>query len=390
MHNRYPKLYHCAAFDFAQKQPRPIVRFQRSGWTNSAPCSTVVWGGDNTTVWGYDGLSSAVKDALDMGMSGISRWGSDIGGFHTLSDQKPLTPELLARWIEFGAASAVMRTKSEGFAVPSYTRPQIWDPGTLPIWRRYAKLHTQLYPYLAAADAQYRGSGMPTMRALALQWPDDARAAGRDDEYLFGPDLLAAPVLEPGASEREAYLPAGRWLDFWRSVAFDERSGGVSLTKPAPLEGSRSVTVPAPLDQLPLFVRAGAVLPLLAPDVATLSDYGSDPSIVHLRDRANVLRLLAWPSGRSSASFYDNERIFSVLRGRRWSLSITGSRRRAYELQAALPFRPCALSVGRRRLKRSAWSYASAKQVLSVVFATTRGRLVVASCSGRRERRVTS
>jgi alpha-glucosidase (family GH31 glycosyl hydrolase) len=373
MHNRYPRLFHCAAYDFAQRQARPIVRFQRSGWTNTAPCATVVWGGDNTTVWGYDGLQSAVREALSMGLSGVARWGSDIGGFHTLDDDR-LTPELLARWIEFGSVSAVMRTKSEGFAVPSYTRPQIWDPDLLPIWRRYAKLHTQLYPYLAAADGDYRATGMPIMRALALQWPDDARAAGRDDEFLLGGDLLAAPVLEPETTARNLYLPPGRWIA--DPLAFDARTGAFHLRDGKPLDGGRSVDARAPLDTLPLFARAGAIIPLLSPDVDTLSDYGSDPGIVHLRDRANVLRLLAYPSGRSAATFYDDGRVFSVLRRKTWSLSVSGARRRTYEVEAALPFKPCALGVGRKRVR--GWSYAGG--VLRAAFATTRGRLVVTDC----------
>ena len=104
------------------------MRFQRSGWTGAARCAQVVWGGDPTTTWGFDGLSSAVKQALSIGMSGVSRWGSDIGGYDTLGNNPQLTPELLKRWIEFGAVSGVMRTKLSGIAIPSYTRPQIFDP----------------------------------------------------------------------------------------------------------------------------------------------------------------------------------------------------------------------------------------------------------------------
>ena len=106
-----------------------------------------------------------------MGLSGISRWGSDIGGFFALGNNK-LTPELLKRWIEVGAVSGIMRTEANGVAVPSRDRPQIDDPDVLPVWRRWAKLRTQLYPYLAAADAQYRRTGLPLMRHLSLTNPD--------------------------------------------------------------------------------------------------------------------------------------------------------------------------------------------------------------------------
>lgn len=89
MHNRYPTDYHCAVYDIAKRQPRPVARFNRSGWTGTAACSDIVWGGDNTTVWDYDGLSSAVKEALSMGLSGVSRWASDIGGYNTYGPMEP-------------------------------------------------------------------------------------------------------------------------------------------------------------------------------------------------------------------------------------------------------------------------------------------------------------
>ncbi|HEX8075675.1 MAG TPA: TIM-barrel domain-containing protein, partial [Thermoleophilaceae bacterium] len=228
MHNLYPTLYHRAAHEMSRAAPRPLARFNRSGWTGTARESQIVWGGDPTTGWGFDGLASSVTNGLTMGLSGVSVWGSDIGGFFSLG-RNELTPELLTRWIEFGAASGVMRTEANGFAIPDKDRAQIFDPAVLPVWRRYAKLRTQLYPYLAAADAEYQRSGMPVMRHLALAFPRDAAAGRRDDEYMFGPHLLAAPVVEPGATTRRAYVPRGRWIDLWRSASVDPRGGALTL-----------------------------------------------------------------------------------------------------------------------------------------------------------------
>ncbi len=132
-----------------------MVRFQRSGWTGAAPCAQVVWGGDPTTAWGFDGLRSAVTQALNMGLSGVSVWGSDIGGFFAIGDNS-LTPELLTRWVQFGAVSGVMRNQANGVAMPSKARPQPIDPDQIGNWRRYSKLRTQLYPYLVAAQRAYR------------------------------------------------------------------------------------------------------------------------------------------------------------------------------------------------------------------------------------------
>src|SRR5262249_41935364 len=186
-----------------------------------------------------------------------------------------------------------------GTAIPAYQRPQVEDAGQIGNWRRYTKLRTQLYPYIAAADREYRRSGLPIMRHLVLAYPDDAVAAGRDDEFLFGPDLLVAPVLTPGATTREAYLPAGAWIDFWRAVEFSPTDGGFVL-RAAEVLGGGLRTVPAPLEELPLLVRAGAVLAMLPPDVDTLTDYGAGaPGLVRLADRQQSLGLLAFPRGTS-------------------------------------------------------------------------------------------
>ena len=376
MHNRYPLLYHRAARAYARIAPRPLARFNRSGWTGAARESQIVWGGDPTTGWGFDGLRSAVFGGLTMGLSGVSLWGSDIGGFFSLGENQ-LTPELLIRWIEMGMASGVMRTEANGFDLPPHDRAQILDPGVLPVWRRYAKLRTQLYPYLAAADARYQRDGMPIMRHLALAFPRDPRATARDDEYMFGPDLLAAPVLEPDARARSLYLPRGPWVDLWRSASV-RADGGLRLARARVLAGRRAVTLPAPLAQLPLLVRAGTVLPLLPADVDTLAGYGHARGLVHLRDRRGRLQVLAWPRGRSSGPG-----LRSIEGRRRWTLRVRAPRVTSYRVQAALgalksPFRPCAVSVGGRPL--SSWHYDAKTRVLTARFSARSGRLVAEHC----------
>ncbi len=379
-HNPYPTHYHCAAFDAAASAGRPIVRFQRSGYLGSAPCATVVWGGDPTVTWDFDGLRSAVHQALSMGLSGISTWGSDIGGFFALLDDE-LTPELLTRWVQFAAVSGVMRTEADGISVPDRDRPQVWDPDQIDNWRRYAKLHTQLYPYLAAADDRYQRTGMPLMRQLALEYPDDPTAAGRDDEFLFGPGILAAPVLEPGATERSLYLPKGRWVDLWRAVKYRESDGSLRLRRAKPMQGARDVTVPAPLTELPLLVRAGAVLPLLPANVDTLTDYPSD-STTSLADSQDSLSLLAFPRGKSSARMFAGEQLRSRERGKGWVLKVKGDRPRTYRLQASLKtlqnkFRPCGVSLDGKPLRNGAWDYERKQGRVNAKFTGRKLRLVV-------------
>jgi alpha-glucosidase (family GH31 glycosyl hydrolase) len=389
MHNLYPVQYHCAAQDFARNAERPLGRFIRSGFTGVAPCAQIVWGGDPTVGWGFDGLASAVTNGLTMGLSGISTWGSDIGGFFALG-ANALTPELLQRWVQFGAVSGVMRTQANGIALPAKPRPQVWDADQIGNWRRYAKLRTQLYPYIDAAATTYRRRGMPIMRQLALAYPNDRRAVGQDDEFLFGPDVLAAPVIEPGARERRLYLPRGRWIDLWRSADYGEDTGGLRLGNAKLLRGRRAATIPAPLDELPLLVRSGAVLPLLAPDVDTLASYGGgDDGLVRLRDRAGRLELLAFPRGHSVSRFYDDGRIASIERPGRWTLRIHGNRGRSYGLQASLgtlkrPLRPCRVLVDGRRLPGSGWDYRAGDELLTAQFSGAHAKLTAIGRGGGR------
>jgi alpha-glucosidase (family GH31 glycosyl hydrolase) len=378
LHDRYPTQYHCAAFAAA---PR-AARFVRSGWTGTARCAPIVWGGDPSVDWGFDGLRSVVTNGLTMGLSGVSTWGSDIGGFFALFENR-LSRELLIRWIELGAVSGVMRTEANGIRIPDSPRPQVWDPDVVSHWRRWAKLRTQLYPYLAAADREYRRTGLPIMRHLVLAYPRDRRAAAREDEFLFGPSLLAAPVLSPGAVRRGLYLPPGHWVDLWRSARYRERDGGLSLRRARVLRGGRSVKLPAPLDELPLLARAGTLLALLPPDVDTLAAYGDRAPAVSLDERRGRRVLLAFPRGHSSSRLEDGGVLRSRERPGEWSLTIHSQRRRRWTIEASLatlrtPLRPCTLTEHGGRVGR--WHFNRRTRVLRATFTTRRGTLVARGC----------
>ena len=151
-HNAYVAGYHRAANEYSRgRAPKPMLRFNRSGWRETAKYSEIVWGGDPSTGWGFDGLEGALRGGLTMGLSGVSLWGSDIGGFFALSLPQT-SPELLKRWIQMGFVSGVMRTQANGFALVPSPRAQIFDKDVLPVWTRYARLRTQLYPYLARSS----------------------------------------------------------------------------------------------------------------------------------------------------------------------------------------------------------------------------------------------
>src|SRR5262249_20215252 len=153
----------------------------------------------------------------------------------------------------------------------------------------------------------------------------------------FGPDLLAAPVLAPGVATRDVYLPSGTWIDLWRAVAYDSVSGGLTLAHATTASGAQRVSVPTPADELPPFVRAGALLPMLPADVDTLADYGAaDTDIVRLADRADQLELLAFPRGTSTAHGMPGDRIISVEDAGGWALTLHSRQTRTWRVQASL------------------------------------------------------
>jgi alpha-glucosidase len=389
-HNGYVRDYHCGAYEGTMDAGKPLARFVRSGWTGSPRCSPIVWGGDPTTGWDFDGLRSSINRALSMGTSGVGIWGSDIGGFFSIAlpvgaPPRVLTDEMFERWIAFGGMSVVMRSERSGVQVPEYDRPQPWDEDHQPTWRMYSKLHTQLYPYLQAAAERYYATGRPVMQHHVLTHPADAEATGRDDQYMFGPSILVAPVYTEGATDRELYLPEGTWVEWWRTVTYGDEGGTFSLGDAVLHEGAQSVTVGAPLNEIPMFVEAGGVIPMLSPDVFTLAEYGDDPEIIHASDRDDILHVLAFPRGETAGTFYDDGTWMSVEADGTWTLTLENDVERTIHLEASTktltqPFDVCGLTVDGTPLPEDDWSYNPDTGVLEATYTTTTAPLQTTPC----------
>jgi alpha-glucosidase (family GH31 glycosyl hydrolase) len=231
----------------AQSRGDDFLVIARGGYSGSAR-HAAQWAGDNVSLAGPAGLDQALNSLLSLSMSGFPWSGSDIGGYvGTRQDRSgdPVgvpTKGTYVRWAQLGALSPVMQT-----AIPAYE----FDAETVDVYRRYSELHTALAPYTAAAAEESRRSGTPIVRPLPFAFPDDPVAARTDDSYLYGPDLLVAPIHDSsvesgGPGARQVHLPAGEWADFWTGERFT---------------GPRTMAVVAPLDTLPLYVREGAQLP---------------------------------------------------------------------------------------------------------------------------------
>ena len=278
-----------------------------------------------------------------------------------------------------------MRTQANGFDLVPSERSQIFHDGVLPIWRRYAKLRTQMYPYLAAAQRVYDRTGLPMMRSLALMHPGDRRGAGLEDEYLFGPDLLVAPVVDEGARRRGVYLPRGRWVNFWRAVRYLKKSGGFALRGAKTLRGTAvddcAGAAGAAADVRARRRRAADASRGRRHAGGLWTRAGSGPPARPARadDAAGVPAREVQAGDRRRRG----RRVARVAR--RLDAGVGGRRVRRYSLQASLatlrrPFIPCAVSVNGDRLPRSEWSFSRKTKVLRVTFRMERGRVAAHRC----------
>jgi alpha-glucosidase/alpha-D-xyloside xylohydrolase len=242
---------------------RPYA-LHRNGYAGMQRYASFLWSGDVYSTW--ETLKTHVPIALNTALSGVPYWGTDIGGFVPTPE---FTAELYVRWFQFGAFCPLFRCHGrtwklrlpwgwntgepgpveignyDGAAIPDAS--QLHDARVEPICRKYLELRYRLLPYLYSTVHECATTGMPIMRALWLHFPDDPKAVACGDQYLWGRNILVAPVVEKGASTRGVYLPRGAWYDFWTN----ER-----------VEGGREISRAVDLETMPLYVREGSILPL--------------------------------------------------------------------------------------------------------------------------------
>jgi alpha-glucosidase (family GH31 glycosyl hydrolase) len=253
--------FYWDAYQMDRPNERPFA-LHRNGSAGMARYAAFLWSGDVSSMWLT--LKNQVPIGINTGLTGIPFWGTDIGGFVPTPE---FTGELYVRWFQFAAFCPLFRSHGRVWTlrlpwgwnqgaptgdVAAETRFTIPDAeyhnaAVEPICKKYLELRYRMMPYLYSAVRESTQSCIPVMRSLWLHYPNDAAAVARGDEYLWGRDILVAPVVEKGATERTLYLPKGAWYDFWTN---EKHEGGKEITRKVDLE------------TIPLYVRAGAIVPM--------------------------------------------------------------------------------------------------------------------------------
>lgn len=261
--NTYPVGYAKGFYDGLKAEGETeILSLVRCAWAGSQKYGVLTWSGDIYS--SFRSMREQLQAGLSMGMAGIPWWTSDIGGFLGGNIQDPAFQELLVRWFAWGAFCPVFRMHGE--RSPWYEREQefrngvrqltsgqdneVWSFGedNYEILTKYLFIRERLRPYIRECMKAASETGAPVMRPLFYDFPEDKESWNVEDSYMFGPDLLVSPVMEAGAAQRKVYLPAGTgWKDAYTKQEY---------------EGGQTVTVPAPLDIIPVMIRNGKDYPI--------------------------------------------------------------------------------------------------------------------------------
>ncbi|MFW9597771.1 MAG: alpha-xylosidase [Paludibacter sp.] len=245
LHNLYPLLYQKAAYEVTKEVTGDGIIWARAGW---AGCQRypLHWGGDSACSW--DGLAGSLKGGLQLGLSGFAFWSHDVPGFHGVPNfmNSVLPEDIYVRWTQFGVFSSHLRYHG------SHKREPWHYPNIAPIIRKWLKLRYQLIPYILEQSQKATKTGFPVLRALILHHPNDKTCRQIDDQYYFGDNMLVAPVMN-SENTRDIYLPEGTWVHFFSKEVF---------------EGERWLkNVEVPLDEMPVFVKQGAEIPMYLEEV---------------------------------------------------------------------------------------------------------------------------
>ncbi len=240
----------------ASDQKRVFI-LSRSMFAGNQRYSASAWSGDvNSNFLNY---RRQIPAGLNFSLSGIPYWTTDIGGFTPSDPNDPAYRELFVRWFQYGAFCPIFRVHG----TRNTDQNELWSygPEAQAILTNFDRLRYELLPYIYSLAWKITSDNYTIMRPLVMDFASDARVVDIGDQFMFGPAFLVNPVTEPGVPTRRLYLPKARWYDFWTGATVD---------------GGKNVDAPAPLERMPLYVRAGSILPV-GPDLEYAAQKPADP-----------------------------------------------------------------------------------------------------------------
>jgi alpha-D-xyloside xylohydrolase len=275
-HNLYPLRYNKAVAEITKQVTGENIIWARSAWAGSQRYP-LHWGGDAEST--DDGMSAELRGGLSFGLSGFSFWSHDVGGF-TASSVADMDPDLFARWLAFGMLSSHSRCHGEAPKEP-------WNYGTnfMNEFRTIDELKYRLMPYVYAQAKDCSDHGLPMVRALFIEYPDDPGSWQVDDEYLYGSSILVAPLMHKGATDRAVYLPPGTWIDYQSGKAY--------------AGGWQQITA-GPIPEV-ILVRDSTVLPRIALAQCTAQlDWSQIELVVYARNATTANGLVYLPGDEAT------------------------------------------------------------------------------------------
>ncbi|MBN9164011.1 MAG: hypothetical protein BGO98_22485 [Myxococcales bacterium 68-20] len=311
MHHRYSGLYHRVYAEPFETEP-PFLLVRAAHWGEQS-LGVVVWPGDmdatftqhkeklvtrsGEEVVGVGGLPATVVMGLSLSASGFPFFAADTGGYR----HSPPDKELFVRWVEQTALSTVMEVGDASSQPPWLSTPENGrDAESLDIYRTYARLHARLFPYEWTFAVRMLADGRPIQRPLGLAYPE--LGVHPSDAYMFGDELLVAPILARGQTRRRVVVPPGTWIDFWDGTPMLPDARG-------------EIEVDAPLAKLPLLLREGAIVPMLRPSIDTLA-HASDVAVDSFARDAGPLWALIAPGPPRAFDLWDGARVARLNDGR--------------------------------------------------------------------------
>jgi alpha-D-xyloside xylohydrolase len=267
--NEFPLLTTTAVYEGQREasDKKRVFILSRSAYTGAQRNAVTAWSGDVDPNW--ETFRRQIPAGLNYSLSGLPYWTTDIGGFVAANPDEPAYRELFVRWFEFGTFCPIFRV--HGTRTTNQNELWSYGPDAQETLVAYDNLRYRLMPYIYSLAWKTTSEGYTIMRPLVMDFREDIRAQNIGDQFLFGPAILVNPVTEPGATARHLYLPAAKWYDFWTG---------------ATIQGGRALDAPSPIDRMPLYVRAGSILPL-GPDVEYAAEKAADPIEVRVYRGAN-------------------------------------------------------------------------------------------------------